>query len=62
MKQVLKKSIEFIPYFIGVLFLTLVVITFIKSNKGNDYLQWEKMMVESNQLDSASTQYFNSNN
>jgi hypothetical protein len=62
MKQLLNKTIQFIPYFIAVLFLTLVVITFIKSNKGNEYIDWERMMIESNQLDSASTQYFNFNN
>ena len=61
MTNKLNKTIQFIPYFIGILFLALIVITFINAPKGNDYIQYERMMIESNQLDSSSTIYFNNN-
>lgn len=62
MKQVLKNTIEFIPYFIGILFMTLFVITLIYAPKGTDYIKWEKQMIESNQMTSEESIYFNTNN
>ena len=38
--------------------LTLIIVSFLKAPKGNDYMQWEKEMIESNQMDVNNSEFF----